>query len=286
MSSDTQVLLDGLTFTEGPRWRDGKGQPGRLWFSDFYSHRVLTVDLEGNVETVAEVAQQSSGLGWTPDGTLLVVSMLDKRLLAIENGEQRVVAELSDYAGGPCNDMVVDAKGRAYVGNFGFDATQGEQFRTTVMVRVDPDGSTSVAADELAFPNGTVITPDGRTLIVAETFAGRLTAFDVGDDGSLSNRRVWAQIEGVFPDGICLDAEGAIWVANAAGHSVLRVFEGDRIERTISVGEQTAYACMLGGPERKTLFVCTCSGSGADVAQKTDGRIETINVDVAGAGLP
>lgn len=281
MSSETEVLLDELTFTEAPRWRDGK-----LWFSDFYSHRVLTVDLVGNVETVAEVVNQSSGLGWTPDGTLLVVSMLDRRLLAIEDGEQRVVADLSDWATWWCNDMVVDAQGRAYVGNFGFDYEQGAEFRTAVMVRVDPDGTTSVAADELAFPNGTVITPDGRTLIVAESFAGRLTAFDVGDDGSLSNRRVWAQLEGVASDGICLDAEGAIWVANAAGHSVQRVFEGGRIERTISVGELTAYACMLGGPERKTLFICTCSGSGADVAQKTDGRIETINVDVAGAGLP
>lgn len=281
MSSDAEVLLDEVTFTEAPRWRDGK-----LWFSDFYSHRVLTVDLEGNVETVAEVVNQSSGLGWTPDGTLLVVSMLDRRLLAIEGGEQRLVADLSDWATWWCNDMVVDAQGRAYVGNFGFDYEQGAEFRTAVMVRVDPDGTTSVAADELAFPNGTVITPDGRTLIVAESFAGRLTAFDVGDDGSLSNRRVWAQLERVAPDGICLDAEGAIWVANAVGHSVLRVFEGGRIERTVSVGEQTAYACMLGGPERKTLFICTCSGSGADVAQKTDGRIETINVDVAGAGLP
>ena len=185
-----------------------------------------------------------------------------------------------------CNDMVVDELGRAYVGNFGFDLHAGQPQVSTNLIRVEPDGRAKIAAEDLLFPNGTVITPDGRTLIVAESFAGRLTAFDVGDDGSLSNRRVWAQLEGVAPDGICLDAEGAIWVANAAGHSVQRVFEGGRIERTISVGELTAYACMLGGPERKTLFICTCSGSGADVAQKTDGRIETINVDVAGAGLP
>ena len=278
--SETRVLLDGLTFPEGPRWHDG-----RLWFSDFYSHRVLAVDLEGNVETVAEVAEQPSGLGWTPDGTLLVVSMLDRRLLAIEGGDQRVVADLSDLAGGPCNDMVVDKQGRAYVGNFG--SYDGER-PATVMVRVDPDGSMTVVAEEIAFPNGTVISAAGSTLVVAETRASRLTAFDVADDGSLSNRRVWAQLDGVFPDGTCLDAEGAIWVADAGpeGHRVLRVLEGGRIERAISVGDQRAFACMLGGPERKTLFICTCSGSGADVAQKTDGRIEVVEVDTPGAGLP
>lgn len=278
--SDTEVLLDELTFPEGPRWHDG-----RLWFSDFFSHRVLAVDLQGNVETVAEVAQQPSGLGWTPDGTLLVVSMLDRRLLAIEGGDQRVVADLSDLAGGPCNDMVVDKQGRAYVGNFG--SYDGER-PATVMVRVDPDGSMTVVAEEIAFPNGTVISAAGSTLVVAETRASRLTAFDVADDGSLSNRRVWAQLDGVFPDGTCLDAEGAIWVADAGpeGHRVLRVLEGGRIERAISVGDQRAFACMLGGPERKTLFICTCSGSGADVAQKTDGRIEMVEVDTPGAGLP
>ena len=278
-SSETEVLLDGLTFPEGPRWHAGK-----LWFSDFYSHRVLTVDLQGRAETVAEVAQQPSGLGWTPDGTLLVVSMLDRRLLQIDDdGKQRVVADLSALAGGPCNDMVVDAKGRAYIGNFGSE--DGER-PPTVMIRVDPDGATSVAADDLAFPNGTVISADGRVLVVAETYAGRLTAFDVADDGSLANRRTFARIERCFPDGICLDAEGAIWVADAGGNRVVRVFEGGRIERTISVGERTAYACMLGGPERRTLFVCTCTGSGAHAAQNKDGRIETINVAVPGAGLP
>lgn len=278
--SEVEVLLDGLTFPEGPRWHDG-----RLWFSDFYSHRVLNVDLEGNVETVAEVGQQPSGLGWLPDGTLLVVSMLDRRLLAVDDdGKQRVVADLSDLAGGPCNDMVVDKQGRAYVGNFGsYDGVRP----STVLVRVDPDGSMTVAAEDIAFPNGTVISDDGSTLVVAETRASRLTAFDVGDDGSLSNRRVWAEIEGCFPDGICLDAEGAIWVADAGiGHRVLRVFEGGRIERTISAGDQRAFACMLGGPERRTLFICTNSASGDEAAQKTDGRIEVINVDTPGAGLP
>src|SRR5438128_5702543 len=165
-SMDT--LVDGLTFPEAPRWRDGK-----LWFSDFYTHRVLTVDPRGTLETVVEVPQRPSGLGWTPDGALLVVSMLDRRLLRVDGGKLRVVADLSTLATGPCNDMVVDAAGRAYVGNFGFDRHRGEPPRTTCLARIDPDGAVTRAADELSFPNGTIITPDGRTLIVAETLAHR-----------------------------------------------------------------------------------------------------------------
>jgi len=199
------TVVDGLKFTEAPRWRDGK-----LWFSDFYTHRVLTVTPDGRLETVVEIPQRPSGLGWTPDGALLVVSMLDRRLLCVESGKPRVVADLSALATGPCNDMVVDAVGRAYVGNFGFDRHRGEPPRTTCIARVDRDGTVTRAADELSFPNGTVITPDGRTLIVAETLAHRLTAFDVAADGALSNRRLFAALEGCFPDGICLDAEGAV----------------------------------------------------------------------------
>ncbi len=276
-----QTLLAGLTFPEGPRWHAGK-----LWFSDFYSHAVLTVDLEGRSERVAEVPQQPSGLGWSPDGRLLVVSMLDRRLLEFTGSRSRVVADLSEVATGPCNDMVVDAAGRAYVGNFGFDRERGEAQRTACIVRVDPDGRATVAADDLLFPNGTVITPDGETLIVGETFANRLTAFDVEEDGSLTNRRVWAQFDGVFPDGICLDAEGAIWVADPRGRQVVRVFEGGRIVQTLSTGERGAFACMLGGPDRQTLFICTAAGSGSAIAETRSGQIEIVRVGVRGAGLP
>ena len=275
------VVVDGLTFPEAPRWRDGK-----LWFSDFYSHRVLTVDLAGKVETVADVPQRPSGLGWTPDGHLLVVSMLDRRLLIFDGVRSRVVADLSALATGPCNDMVVDAAGRAYVGNFGFDRHRGEPPRTTCIARVDPDGRVVRAADDLHFPNGTVITPDGKTLIVGETLAHRLTAFAIDATGELSNRRLFAQLDGCFPDGICLDAEGAVWVADARNPRVIRVFDGGRIDRTISTGERCAFACMLGGPDRRTLFVCTNTGSGPAMADKTDGRIEAIRVDVPGAGWP
>ena len=277
-----ETLLDGLTFTEGPRWRDG-----RLWFSDFYTHRVLTVDPAGRCETILDVSSRPSGLGWMPDGSLLVVSMLDRRLLRVSGGRATTHADLSSIATGPCNDMVVDARGRAYVGNFGFDRHRGEEPRAASLARVDPDGTVTRAADDLEFPNGSVITPDGRTLIVGETMGHRLTAFDVAADGALANRRVWAALDGVFPDGICLDAEGAIWVSDARGPDLLRVREGGAIERRIPSGPgRHAFACMLGGADRRTLHVCTCTGSGPAMADKRDGRIETVRVDVPGAGLP
>ena len=279
--SATEILLDGLTFPEAPRWRDGQ-----LWFSDFYSHRVMRVGLDGRAETVAEVPQRPSGLGWSPDGTLLVVSMLDRCLMRLEGERLRVVADLSALATGPCNDMVVDSAGRAYVGNFGFDRHGGEPERTTCIARVDPDGSVALAADDLFFPNGMAIMPDGKCLIVGETLARRLTLFDIGAEGSLDKRRVFAQFDDCYPDGICLDAEGAIWVADARGNRVIRVFEGGRIERTISTGEQGAFACMLGGPDRRTLFICTSSGTGPTMGSKRDGRIEFARADVPGAGLP
>jgi sugar lactone lactonase YvrE len=277
-----ETLLDGLTFPEAPRWHDG-----RLWFSDFYTHRVVAVDPGGRAETMLEIPQRPSGLGWAPDGALLVVSMLDRRLLRVENGKPRMHADLSALATGPCNDMVVDGQGRAYVGNFGYDRHKGEPPRTTCLARVDPDGRVTRAAEDLFFPNGTVITPDGRTLIIGETQAHRLTAFDVAADGRLDNRRVWASLdENVFPDGMCLDAEGAIWVSDARGPALLRVREGGKVDRTVSTGTRFAFACMLGGADRRTLFVCTSTGSGPAMADKRDGAIETVRVDVPGAGLP
>jgi len=276
------TLLDGLTFTEGPRWHDG-----RLWFSDFYTQRVLAVTPEGRLETILEVPQRPSGLGWLPDGTLLVVSMLDRQLLRVEDGKPRRHADLASIATAPCNDMVVDSRGRAYVGNFGFDRHRGEPPRAAALARVDLDGAVTRAAEDLEFPNGTVITPDGRTLVVAETMGQKLTAFDVAADGALTKRRVWAKLDGVFPDGICLDAEGAIWVSEARGPDLLRVREGGAIERRIPTGPgRHAFACMLGGADRRTLYVCTCTGSGPAMADKRDGRIETVRVDVPGAGLP
>jgi sugar lactone lactonase YvrE len=276
-----QPLLGGLTFPEGPRWHEGK-----LWFSDFYTFRVMTVDLKGKAETVVDVPKRPSGLGWTLKGELLVVSMLDKRLWRFADGTLHLVADLSAFAGGPCNDMVVDAAGRAYVGNFGFDRHNGEAERPTRLVRVDPDGRITPVGDELLFPNGAVITPDGKTLIVGETLGHRLTAFDLGADGTLSRGRVWADLPGCNPDGICLDAEGAIWVADAWGHRAIRVLPGGKVAATVAMGERNAYACMLGGPDRRTLFLCTSTGSGPAMADKRDGAIEVVRVEVPGAGLP
>ena len=279
--TEIRVLLDGLRFPEGPRWHDD-----RLWFSDMHAGRVMAVGMDGVVETIVGVEGEPSGLGWLPDGRLLVVSMQDRRLLRLDPEGLAEVADLSALASFYCNDMVVDSQGRAYVGNFGFDLYAGEKPVGANLILAWPDGRTEAAASDLRFPNGTVITPDGKTLIVAETFGGRLTAFDVAEDGSLHDRRIWAQLEGVAPDGICLDEEGAIWVASPIGEGgVLRVREGGEVTDRIAV-EHEAFACMLGGPDRRTLFICTSPDS--DPAKTIDcrGRIEMVDVDVAGAGLP
>jgi sugar lactone lactonase YvrE len=281
MAKTTEVLLDGLAFPEGPRWRDGK-----LWFSDMHDQCVKTVDLDGRCAEVVRVANDPSGLGWLPDGRLLVVSMRDRRLLRLDPDGLREVADLSRVAAYHCNDMVTDARGRSYVGNFGFNYETGEAPRTAAIALVTPEGQVRVAADDLSFPNGTVITPDGRTLIVGESFGSRLTAFDVAEDGSLSNRRVWAQLEKAVPDGICLDAEGAIWVASPMSGEVLRVREGGEVAERIRVATQ-AIACMLGGPSRTTLFVCTSESlSAEDCRAKRSAKIEVALVSVPGAGLP
>jgi sugar lactone lactonase YvrE len=279
---DTKVLVEGLCFPEGPRWHDG-----RLWFSDMHGKQVMRVDLDGRADVVIEVPEKPSGLGWLPDGRLLVVSMHDRRLLRLDPSGLTPVANLAHIATFHANDMVVDNAGRAYVGNFGFDLIAGETARATALARVDPDGSTHVAATDLMFPNGMVITPDDGTLIVAETFAGRLTAFDKARDGSLSNRRLFAALEErVIPDGIALDGEGAVWVASPSTGDCLRVHDGGRVSRRIR-GHGLAYACALGGPDRKTLFLCTAATHQPDeCVEQRSGRIETTTVDVAGAGWP
>lgn len=276
-----RVVLAGLRFPEDPRWHDG-----RLWFSDMHAGHVLALDDAGHAETIVTLDDEPSGLGWLPDGRLLVVSVRERRLLRREaDGRLAVHADLSPVLPFHANDMVVDGRGRAYVGNFGFDLNGGEKPKPTTMALVHPDGRVGVAAADLSFPNGTVITPDGRTLIVGETMAGRLTAFDVGPDGTLSNRRVWAQLENALPDGICLDAEGAIWVASPFSKAFLRVREGGAIADRIDV-ENNAYACMLGGADRRTLFLCTAGHHDPARTVTNHGRIEAVEVDVPGAGLP
>ena len=290
MTKRTTILMDGLTFGEGPRWHEEK-----FYFSDFYSHKVFSLDMDGNSEVIVEVPAQPSGLGWMPDGTMLIVSMKDKKLLRFNKNTLSEVADLSNLAGFHCNDMVVDDQGNAYIGNFGFNTYSGEEIRPANLILVRPGEDPCLAADDLLFPNGTVITPDGKTLIVGETYAARLTAFDINQDATLSNRRVWADFtlyadEGdiPLPDGMCLDAEGAIWVASPSTAEVIRVREGGVILDRISV-ETNAYACMLGGDDLKTLFICTSNASGVDpesALREKSGKIETIKVEVPGAGRP
>jgi sugar lactone lactonase YvrE len=288
-----QVIRTGLRFGEGPRWHEG-----RLWYSDFYRHGVFSMSEDGSDERLeVEVANQPSGLDWRSDGDLLVVSMTDHRLLRRHGDELVEVADLSPYCGFWANDLVVSADDVAYVGNFGFDldvmlrdvgaaGMLASPPPTTNLVAVGPDGTVLQAVPDLAFPNGMVITPDGATLIVAETMAFRLSAFDIAPDGRLSNRRVFAQLEFVAVDGICLDAEGAVWVANALAPECLRVAEGGEVLARVETS-RTAFACMLGGADRKTLCVMTAPTSDRFVvADVLEGQVETARVEVAGAGRP
>ena len=269
----TKELVGGIKFPEGLRWHKGK-----LWFSDMVARKVMTVDLNGKLEIITELEDSPSGLGWLPDSKLLIVSMDNKLLLRLDPDGLKTVADLNSLATYKCNDMVVDKKGRAYIGNFGFDY-ENEQFKPAEIILVTPEGNTQVVADELAFPNGMAITPDDKTLIVAETFGSRLTAFDILDDGLLNGRRVWANLDSMYPDGICLDADRGIWFASPGSGRVFRVLEGGRITHEVHVSSQ-AYACMLGGPERRTLFVATSTNN------RSSGRIEIIKVDIPGVGLP
>jgi sugar lactone lactonase YvrE len=291
MARQTRTLVEGVYFGEGPRWRDG-----RLWFSDFHAHAVKSVSPAGDLRTEVELDDQPSGLGWTPEGSLLIVSMIKRQLLRrSSDGRLDVHADLGGVADFHCNDMVVDGSGRAYVGNFGFDlsaamATGGPGAamadpKTARLALVLPDGQVRVAASDLHFPNGTVITPDGSTLIIAETMAARLTAFDIGPDGALSNRRVWAETGGRPPDGIALDAAGAVWVANPMGAECVRIAEGGEVLETIDTG-QACYACMLGGEDGRTLFMLTAPALGEDPAAAPRGKVITATVDVGRAGLP
>ena len=282
MKRKGRILAKGLIFPEGPRWHEGA-----FWFSDMHAKTVCRIDSKGQRSVVVDVPGSPSGLGWLPDGRMLVVSMQDQLLLRHEqDGSLVEVADLSKWTTHLCNDMVVDPTGRAYVGNFGFDLHAGDPIRTTNLIRVDPNGDVQQVADGLAFPNGAVITPDGRTLIVGETFGARLAAFDIRPDGSLENHRLWASVPGVAPDGICLDAEGAVWVASPIGAEVVRVREGGEIVDRIPV-ETQAFACMLGGETGRTLFVCTARGSDPEDCKKEQaGRIETFEVSVPRAGLP
>ncbi len=247
---DPEPFLGGIDFGEGPRWHDG-----RLWYSDFYQHCVCAVSPGGAAEVIVEVPGQPSGLGWMPNGDLLAVSMTERRVMRYDGAALHEHADLSEIASSLCNDMTVDAEGRAYVGNFGFDLHNGEDAAPATLALVQPDGTAEPCADGLMFPNGAVITPDGRTFIIGESFACQFTAFDIGPEGRLENRRLWAA-------------------------------EGGEVTHRVET-ELNCFAVMLGGDDRRTLFLVTAPGSHPDeVRGLGQGRIDAVRVEVPGAGLP
>ncbi len=281
MARRLDLLIDGIDFGEGPRWHDG-----RLWYSDFFQRSISAVTIAGEREVVhGDLADRPSGLGWLPDGSLLVVMMTERRLMVERDGALVTHADLSSLAPAPCNDMVVDAVGNAYVGNHGFDFEAGEEPVPTRLILVRPDGAASATGSDVRFPNGTVITPDS-TLIVGESYGRAYRAFTIADDGSLTDGRVWAETPGMAPDGCTLDADGAIWFSDVVGSQVVRIIEGGEICDRIPTPMPT-FACMLGGDDGTTLFVLCAPTSRPDVvAGQAAGAIFATEVATPHAGLP
>jgi sugar lactone lactonase YvrE len=307
----TEVVVDGLAFPECPRWR-----PDGLWFSDQHGGEIFRIESGGGAEVMAEIPGGPSGLGWMPDGTLLAVSMHEKKLFEVAVADRdsgsapageaalTVVSDLEPFHPGLSNDMVIDATGRCYIGNIGYDIYGGEERRTTVLVLVDltsgraragaeqlgHDGTLvepRVVANDLMVPNGTVITPAGDRMIIAESLAQRLTSFRIAADGSLSDRQVFADLGEETPDGICLDAHGGIWFASVNEHQVVRVEEGGTVTDRIATSGRRAIACMLGGDDRRDLYVCATRTLDPNKSREIlGGSIEVCRVDVPGAGLP
>lgn len=277
--SELHTLLTGLVMGEVPRWHDD-----RLWFSDMGAGEVLVADLVGQSEVVAHV--RTLGIGFLPDGRLLIVSGGDGRLLRREHdGSLVTYADLTPLARTFWNDLVVDGRGNAYVDNVGFDFPAGA-FAPGMLALVTPDGTVRQVAEGLAFPNGMAVTPDNATLIVAESYGAKLTAFDIAADGSLSSQREWAGLPGGHPDGICLDAEGAVWYADVPAKRCVRVREGGEVLQTIEL-DRGCFACALGGADKRTLFMMAAEfSSAAGMAGTRTGEVLTVKVPVAGAGWP
>ncbi len=297
-SPQIRTVVSGMSFTECPRWHDG-----RLWFVDFYTHTVNSVNDDGSdLRTELEVPAQPSGLGWLPDGRLLVVSMKDRKVLRVgADGVVEVHADVSGHVSGHPNDMVVDEHGRAWLGNFGFDLMVGADLDTADLLRIDPDGTVTRVAAGLYFPNGSVVTDDGTTLLVDETLGNRISAFSIGPDGSLGPRRDWARFGDppatkalgevlagavVAPDGCGLDADGCLWTADALGNRVIRVREGGEVVDEVAL-DTGAFACMLGGGSGTTLFIC-CAPDFDEHARSSarEATIRAVEVPVGHAGRP
>jgi sugar lactone lactonase YvrE len=280
---EPRTLIAGLTFPEQPRWHED-----RLWFSDWGTREVIAVDPDGNSEVVLHGPSFPLCVDWLPDGRLLLVSARDGLVLCRESdGSLATYTDLNRLSDRPPgNEMVVDGRGNAYINGGGFDLMAGEQFAPGMIAVVGTDGSARPVADDLAFPNGMHIAPDGSTLIVGESYANRLTAFDIAPDGGLSNRRLWADLGDGVPDGICIDAENAVWYADVPNNRCVRVQEGGGVLATVEV-DRGCFACALGESDRSTLFITANRWSGpASMFDATAGQVLAVPAPVPGAGWP
>ncbi len=279
---EPQVLMTGIALGESPRWHEG-----RLWFSDWAAQELIAVDLEGRREVILRLPSFPSCIDFLPDGRLLLVSSHDGLLLRREpDGSLVIHADLSDLSEHLWNDIVVDGLGNTYVNNIGFDFPGGE-FATGILALVTPDGSARQVADGVSFPNGVVVTPDNSTLILAESYGKRLTAFDISPDGSLSNQRVWADLDDGVPDGICCDSENAVWYGDVPNKRCVRVRQGGEVLQTIEL-DRGCFACMLGGADRRTLFMMANEWRGtANMADgRRTGQVLAADAPAPGAGWP
>jgi sugar lactone lactonase YvrE len=284
--AELQTVMAGIVFGESPRWHDD-----RLWFADWGAQEIVALDLDGSSEVMARLrlgSFQAICIDWLPDGRLLVVSSRDRLLLRQEpDGSLATHADLSGLSEHGLNEIVVDGRGSAYVNGGGFDLQAGEAFAPGLVALLTPDGVAREVADGIAFPNGMAVTLDNATLIVAESYARRLTAFDIAPDGGLSNRRVWADLDDGVPDGICVDAEGAVWYADVPNKRCVRVREGGEVLQSIDL-DRGCFACMLGGSEGRTLFMVAQEWRGLQGA--TDGEptgvVLSVDAPAPGAGWP
>lgn len=279
---ELRILMSDLAFPESPRWFDD-----RLWLSDWGAHEIIAVDLEGKGEVIVRVPSFPMCIDRLPDGRLLIVSASERLLLRREpDGSLATSSDLTRIADHPWNDIVVDGRGNAYVNNIGFEFPGGE-FAPGIVALVTPDGSAHQVAEGVAFPNGMVVTPDNSTLIVAESYGNRLTAFDIATDGSLSHRRVWADLQGGVPDGICFDADNAIWYGDVPNKRCVRVREAGEVLQTVDL-DRGCFACMLGGADNRTLFLVANEWRGtagmADGSRR--GQVLTVQASAPGAGWP
>lgn len=281
---EARIVTTGLAFGESPRWHDG-----RLWVCNWGTGEIVAVDAHGNSEIVLTVpAVLPYSIDWLPDGRLLVVSGREGLLLRQEpDGTLVTHADLRHLSKSPWNEIVVDGRGNIYVNGGGPAPAAGEHFGPGTIVLITPDGTIRQVADNIAFANGTAVTPDNKTLIVAESHANRLTAFDIAADGSLANRRVWADLGNGFPDGICIDAEGAVWYADVPNRHCVRVREGGAMLETVDV-DRGCFACMLGGPDGKTLFIVAAEWRGFEhmVSDARTGQVLSVEAPAPGAGWP